>query len=399
MLKIVLALLLVLILIGTAHARNPRGAIGPVITTGVWVNVTPGNVDLTDNLDCSNFGTQTIQTDPSNPSTLYAEFNCQGLWKSTDYGATWAGPINTGTNGAVVGDCAGGITLGANSPGSAPTIYEACIRGGSITCTGCTSGDAVGFWVSTDGGVDWTNVNITPLASGHQDVYPPTVDPYDPTHLLMTGHEQPYLLESFNSGSTWTQVANSSSLLASAGTAFASFVDTGSSASTKTTFFIINQDLPYDMYLTTNDGGSWSNVDMATHQHGAYQSYQIGSGKIFVAELYSAEGSGVISSTNGGATWTSSLNNSGETIVFATSKNIYTMNGWACNEGGEGNTCGVAPTLAILPQPGTGSWVSATTPSGMTGNGAAQAAVTTSGAHNIITASMWISGIWRYIEP
>ncbi len=71
----------------------------PPPTFGTWINVTPAGVDLTDNL-CGNGGTQSVEADPSNPSNLYAEFNCQGIWKSTDYGATWSGPINTGRNAA-----------------------------------------------------------------------------------------------------------------------------------------------------------------------------------------------------------------------------------------------------------------------------------------------------------
>jgi hypothetical protein len=391
-----------LLSLSAAHAR-PKGGTWNGVTppvTGVWTNVTPSGVNLSSDLDCTNFGVQTIQVDPSNPSNFYTEFNCQGIWKSTDYGQTWTGPINTGTNGAVVGDCAGGIVLGANSVGNPPTIYETCIRSGSVTCTGCVTGGSTGFWYSTDGGVDWTNVNVTPLSTSRQDVYPPTVDPYDSTHLIMTGHEQAELLESFNSGVTWSTVANASPLMGSAGTAFAFFVNTGSSATTKTSFFMIPQDQPNDTYLTTNDGSSWTNVDEATHNHGAEQVYQIGSGKIFLPELYSAEGTGIISSTNGGSTWTSSFSNgSGEVLVVGTSKNIYAMNGWACNSAGSGNTCGIGPALEVMPQPGTGSWTSATTPSGMTGNGAASAAVTNNGSNNVIVAAMWLSGLWRYVEP
>ncbi len=100
----------------------------PPTTFGTWTNVTPSGVDLTDAL-CGNGGTETVQVDPAHPSNIYAEFNCQGIWKSTDYGQTWTGPINTGTNGAAAGACGGGITMSPSSTASVPTIFESCIRG------------------------------------------------------------------------------------------------------------------------------------------------------------------------------------------------------------------------------------------------------------------------------
>ena len=108
--------------------------------TGVWMDVTPKNVDLVNDLSCGNYGTQTLQSDAMHPSHFYSMFNCQGIWKSTDYGTTWTGPINTGTNGAVLGDCAGGISVPPNSSSAVPTLYAACIRGAGL-----------GFWRSTNG--------------------------------------------------------------------------------------------------------------------------------------------------------------------------------------------------------------------------------------------------------
>ncbi len=106
-------------------------ASGPPPTTGTWIDVTPAGVDLSDSL-CGNYGSQTVQADTAHPSNLYAEFNCQGIGKSADYGATWTGPINTGTNGTTVSSCGSGISVEPSSTGGVPTIYEACIRGNAL---------------------------------------------------------------------------------------------------------------------------------------------------------------------------------------------------------------------------------------------------------------------------
>src|SRR5262245_30485355 len=95
---------------------------------GTWTQVTPANVNLIDPLDCDSFGTQTVVVDPNRPSDFYAAFDCQGIWKSTDFGQTWTGPINTGT-GAALANGAGGIAISAGLPGQPPVLHYAGIRG------------------------------------------------------------------------------------------------------------------------------------------------------------------------------------------------------------------------------------------------------------------------------
>lgn len=354
---------------------------------GNWINVTPGNVDLNDNLDCGNFGAQTVGADIQNPGTMYTEFNCQGIWKSTDYGQTWTGPINTGTNGTTAGDCAGGITVSPGTTlGSTPTIFESCIRGAGT-----------GFWVSTNAGVDWTQFTLT-LPDGFQDVYAPVVDPYNRNHLLMCGHEQDWLGESTDGGHTWAAVPQNSGMLEPGGTAFVFFIDTGSSGTTSQTWLWIAQTTGglFGTWRTTNGGASatWTQVETIEHQHGSGQVFQVGTtGVMYIGGAYASSGFGVIRSTDYGVTWSHVGQTISEGITWGTSGHINAMN----SNPAQGNPS-FSPAWETAPSPGTGTWSTPATPGGM-GNGAAQVSVVNDGTHNIYLGANWGVGLWRYIEP
>jgi hypothetical protein len=405
-----LLFLLCALIVVSADARNPRGltrpsgsgavlsgaanvsasgsaTLGP-FGAGTWVNVTPPGVDLI-NGSCGNFGTETVQTDTSNPGTMYTEFNCQGIWKSTDYGATWAGPINTGTGASQVTDCAGGITISPNpTPGGPATLYESCIRGSGI-----------GFWKSIDGGVNWINYSVVPPMPVTQDVYPPQVDPYNPNHLLMTGHEQDFLLQSFDGGHTWSSVTLNAGMLGdSIDTAFAFFINTGNSTTTANTWLWIHQITGgvYGTWRTTNGGTTWTKVDNGEHPHGISQIYQPDtSGVVYMAQQYSSLGDGILRSTNYGATWSHVGVATAQTVVSGTPNNIYALFGFAC-----GPNCFIDPAFEVTTPPGTGTWTSPGTPTAMGGaGGAGQIAVANNGVNNILVSSAWNAGLWRYVEP
>jgi hypothetical protein len=355
----------------------------PPTTFGTWTNVTPSGVDLTGSLPCGNFGAATVQADPAHPSNLYTEFNCQGIWKSTDYGVTWTGPINTGTNGAAVGDCSGGIAISPYSTASVPTIYESCVRGAGI-----------GFWKSVDGGVNWTRYVVTP--TNRQDYYPPVVDPYDENHLLLTGHEQDSIVESVDGGQNWTAISMANGMLQNGGTGFIFFVNTGNATTTRGTWLWIAQQSggSYGTWRTVNSGATWVQVDKNEHPVGASQIYQPdNSGVVYMAGAYSALGWGVLRSNNYGQTWTQVGMTNNETVVLGTSKNVYSMYGYPAGPGGSSN-----PSFEVASQPGTGTWVAPGTPAGLA-QGSAQISVVNDGTHNVLVGAMWNSGVWRYIEP
>jgi hypothetical protein len=349
------------------------------------MNVTPGNVDLTDPLDCSNYGIATVQVDPNAPSNVYLNANCQGMWKSTDYGGTWTGPINTGTGGKAVGDSAGGITIAAGPAGGPPILYFSAIRGSGI-----------GFWRSTDGGTSWTNYPIAPASPSRQDVYAPVVDPYDPNHLVMAGHEQDLLVESVDGGQTWTNVTLNAGMMEKGGTGAIFFVNTGEAFSTRVTWLWMAQASggTYGTWRTADGGKNWAQVDKNEHPHGGSQIYQPdSSGVVFMAGVYSALGWGVLRSVDYGSTWTHAGMTQSETVVIGTAKGVYAMYGWAI---GEGQT--VAPSLEVAALPATGAWSASPTPTAMT-QGPAQVAVTSDGVHSILLAASFNAGLWRYVEP
>jgi hypothetical protein len=352
-------------------------------TPGVWTNVTPSDVNLEDMLGCGNYGTESMQADPMHPGELYTPFMCQGIWKSTDYGLSWKGPINTGAGGGSVGDCAGGLTVAPRPAGSAPTLYVACIRGGGL-----------GFWSSDDGGVSWTRYDVAP-GGDRQDFYPPVVDPYDSDHLLMAGHEMNVLAESHDAGHTWTSVSTDAGMQQNGGTAGIFFIDTGDAKTAAQTFlWIAQQSDQYGTWRTSDSGKSWQKVDKNEHPHGLSQIYQPDTkGTVYMAGAYSALGWGVLRSSDYGKTWMHVGSMGNEAIVFGTKKNVYAMNSGAVGLGGT-----LEPSLELSAQPGTGEWTMPGTPKEMT-IGPAQAVVLHDDTHAIVVTANWGAGVWRYVEP
>jgi hypothetical protein len=345
-------------------------------------------------LDCTSFGIGSVQVDPLKPSDLYAEANCQGIWKSVDYGKTWEGPINTGKNGAVAGDCAGGITVAAGTPGQ-PVIYESCIRGNALWQAG------FGFWKSTNGGIDWTGFTVGPgstFPSGNrQDFYAPAVDPYDPKHLIMAGHEMNLLVESIDGGETWSEIVQDPGMNENGGTAALFFIDMGDATKTRKTFLWLAQQTGgfIGTWRTVDGGKNWSFVDKNEHAHGGSQIYQPdGNGVVYMGGAYSNLGWGVLRSEDYGQKWIHVGGTAGNGTVFGTSKFVYSTTGGTAS--GLGAT--LDPSFELGAQPGTGTWVQPGTPAEMK-SGPGQVAVTNDGKNNILVGATGGNGLWRYVEP
>lgn len=348
-------------------AAAPSDAQAP----GTWVNVTPSTV----NSATCGFGTHSVVVDPGRPSDFYAGFDCSLLYKSTDYGQTWT-QVNTGANAQMAGSYL------AIAPGTPPVLYEGGIG------TGLN-----GFARSLDGGVSWTQYNIAP-AGGRQDVYQPTVDPYDGNHLVLTGHEQDLLVQSTDGGQTWTNVTMAPGM-AGAGTGFATFVDTGVPATTRNTWLWYAQANTgaVGTWRTTDGGVSWTRVSSTEHPHGNGQFFQPapGQGLIFSTGQYAQ----VQRSTDFGQTWATvgdpTLNHG--SVVWGTPNNVYAAYGWACQN------CQMPVAFQSAPEPGlAGTWAAQSTPAAMY-EGPGQVATSFDGTHWVSVAASWGAGLWRYVEP
>lgn len=360
----------------TANAQSAQ-----VSSKGTWTNVTPSGVDLVNKLSCDNYGAITIVADPARPSDLYTQFHCQGVWKSIDYGRTWSGPINTGRGGAGASG-AGGIAIARGADGHPPILYSAGIRGTGL-----------GFWKSSDGGINWVQYRVAPSAD-RQDFYPPVVNPYDPNHLLMAGHHMSMIVESLDGGQNWSSIAMADGMKKDGGTGSIFFLDTGRAETTRETWLWTAEGTggKVGTWRTSDQGRSWTQVDSNEHAHGQMQIYQPDhSGVVFMPALYSNLGAGVLRSTDFGKTWSRVGVEMNQAAVFGTPNRVYAMYAWACGD------CKLDPALQSAPQPGISGWNRMTTPPGMT-IGAAQAAIVFDGANYVILTANWRGGIWRFVE-
>jgi hypothetical protein len=200
-------------------------------------------------------------------------------------------------------------------------------------------------------------------------------------------------MESIDGGATWHLVSGGG--WPTGGISwFPFFVDTGTVATTRKTWFAVAQN--GGSAVMTSDGGiTWSipkGIEGMQHPHGCSQLFQSGK-TLFVAGGQTAAGDGVYRSSDLGLSWSQVAKGSGA-IVWGSAKNLYAMWGWACascglNEGGA--------QYQTAPQPGT-TWSKGTLPAGLVW-GPNSVATTSDGVHAVFVGSMWATGLWRYVEP
>jgi hypothetical protein len=260
----------------------------PVLTPGVWTRLTPAAVTIN---DTNHVFCQGMAIDPGNPSTLYLgicayDVSLAGLYKTIDGGSTWAKTGNLDEPVHMVVD-----------PHNSNHLY--CVDG--------VRGNTIGFWVSTDGGANWTKpqgfTTATQSPVGTQDVYSIAAEPGDFNHILVSFHS-PWnngsnnagVLESKDGGSTWT-VHNPPAGSAGGYGMSVFFLDYPTHGlGNKNTWLFTAQ--AGGFFRTTDAGASWTQVYDKQMTHGGNQIYCSKTGV-----LYSGGYQYLARSTDTGASW------------------------------------------------------------------------------------------------
>ncbi len=187
-----------------AHVVPPSGAgHAASLKPGVWENITPPQVSLP-YVTFQNYGVGAFVIDPQRTSTIFLGTSAQGIYKTTDSGATW-GLINTGKNGPQL--TAGRQWTMTIDPVDPQVLY---------TNAGYGPG---GVWKSANGGIDWVQTlspDMLQVFIFQGFVESITMDPTDHLHLIASPHftcESTYdtahgiatncMLETKDGGFTW----------------------------------------------------------------------------------------------------------------------------------------------------------------------------------------------------
>jgi hypothetical protein len=306
-----------------------------------WTDITPITLDPH---VFPPYGVNCVTTDPQQPNIVFCTIDSEALYKSTDYGNTWT-PV-------------GGTPPYANNSGTTTTYFDAPFRirvdpnnSNNIYLTQGVRGFTLGFWNSTDGGINWSLSSgfqsIATTVGNSRDVTCFDVDPTDFNHIILSSHT-PWtgftsggILESTDGGATWT--AHNPQATWPVGTHGIHFLyDPKSSQGNANTWLCCTAG--DGAWKTTNAGTSWTKVSTNDCPHGGNSLYYGSNGQVY----YGGQDFPMVSSDNG-ATWsqvTGIVNNWYYYGIWGDGINLYTSLSFTGDNGGYGG--GNQPFLTSL---------------------------------------------------
>ena len=282
-------------------------ATAPALVPGVWTPINPVGPVFSGRME--DVFTQGMALDPCNPATIYlctSSFNAPsgGLWRSTNAGATWV----------KIGNLDEPVRVRVDPRDSRHLYVGDGVRGATL-----------GFWVSRDGGNNWTKPpSLAKLGMFVDDVYDVATDPADFNHVLVASHS-PWsfsnfeagagIIESRDGGESWIVHPPPNNTWGQGHNIW--FLKTSGS------WLLGTQSAGY--WRTTDFGATWAQVTKENMAHGGGQLYKAKSGTYFAAAV-----NGVLKSTDDGVTWTiSSGNPKFTTSVYGDGNLLYTHQAYA----------------------------------------------------------------------
>ncbi len=269
-----------------------------------------------------------VEVDPATHTVFVA---LDGVYKSTDYGATLTqlgtnmgspmlfaqGKLFTTWNDTTIFSSDNGATFTHVAIAAGENIMSYAASKTSGTFYAVTRNDTTGvakLYVTTDGGTTWAAVSVDASVSSFTNV---NADPYDANIITLSGDNALWL--STNAGSTWTNIGTSASRPCG-----------NYSVWTSSKWYACSG-------YSTNNGSTWTDMDVHTNvMRGPGKTVVVNSADETV--LYGDCMSGVCKSTNGGLTWSNSLNGITGVNVLAISYTTDKTTAWISSSNGLAKT-------------------------------------------------------------